>query len=561
MTQDLGGRLPDLLRFAVALCGDGAAAQGLLRQALHRAAAEPGADDVETAVRLTRVWVARGFLAEGMELGAPAAADADRRLPAEPGADDPDARFARLSKLGRAVVVLRFVGGLPVRDIARTVGGTTEGIARYLSEQLIWLGVAAGAGRGARPGSVAAAVAELVDRSVSSSPDAEFDAAVAAVRAALPARFAAADTALAVVGAHGPATDRAVLPLRRPIDMSGLEHAALPPSVADRAAAEPGRAASAADGTVFHEIVGSSSGSANPRRPALRHVHRPAGPDGAPTDDFGVAGPARTSTRRAIADPHAAGAAAERSGSRRVLLALALVVVLAAAILIGVLATHQLSTQHGSRTGRAAAPVPGTLPGTIVLGTWRGSGDDVVTPPVHQVDPGRELALSVRCSGSGPVTVGPVVNTDCSGPVTASVDSGTALRLQVSAPSGTSWRFDLVDQPQSGTDGALVELPNRALTTPPDRALGSHAGTGSADVPLARPGASGPGIVDLRIVVTCTGNGLTISTADGSVDNQYTRTCFPDWSYEFDATSVRVPTTLHVTADPHTSWHLVVVPF
>lgn len=94
------------------------------------------------------------------------------------------------------------------------------------------------------------------------------------------------------------------------------------------------------------------------------------------------------------------------------------------------------------------------------------------------------------CNVPGPVTVGPVVKTDCSGSVTGAVDAGTALRLAVNAGDATSWQFDLVDQSQSGTDGALVELPNPALTTPAAEALGAHQGFGSADVPLARPGAT-----------------------------------------------------------------------
>lgn len=316
------------------------------------------------------------------------------------------------------------------------------------------------------------------------------------------------------------------------------------------------------DGTVFREIVGSA-----PRNAPVQVLKSPGSSltrdDAQPADDFGAIRPANP---KAGPEPRAHDPAAERSGSRLLLL-FALVVVLAVAVIIGVLATHKPSTHHAPATHQAAPRVPRTesvghsLPGTIGLGTWHGSGNDVISPPAQQVDPGRELALTVLCNGPGPVTVGPVVNTDCSGSVTGAVDSGTALRLQVTAPDATSWQFDLVDQPQSGTDGALVELPNPALKASSTQALGMHQGSGSADVSLSRPGAPGQALVDVRIVVTCSGDGLTISSTDGSVANQYTRTCFSGWSYEFDATSVRLPTTLHVTADRQTSWHLVAVPF
>lgn len=170
------------------------------------------------------------------------------------------------------------------------------------------------------------------------------------------------------------------------------------------------------------------------------------------------------------------------------------------------------------------------------------------------------LVGTLVCKGVGPVSVGPVQQTDCTtGAITGSVDPATAIRLQVGAPSATTWKFSLVDEPQTGTNGSLVALPNPALTNPGSEQFGAGASTGSSSVSLHGP--SGPAVSNVRLIVTCNGDGVTMSSDDGSVVNQYTHSCFSGWSYEFDVTDVRLPTTLHVTADARTSWRLVAVPF
>jgi hypothetical protein len=207
-----------------------------------------------------------------------------------------------------------------------------------------------------------------------------------------------------------------------------------------------------------------------------------------------------------------------------------------------------------------SAPVGRALPGTVNLGTWSGTGAGVVATNGHQPGPGHELAITLVCKGVGPVSVGPVQQTDCTtGAITGSVDPATAIRLQVGAPSATTWKFSLVDEPQTGTNGSLVALPNPALTNPGTEQFGAGASTGSSSISLHGP--SGPAVSNVRLIVTCKGDGVTLSSDDGSVVNQYTHSCFSGWSYEFDVTDVRLPTTLHVTADPQTSWRLVAVPF
>lgn len=183
-------------------------------------------------------------------------------------------------------------------------------------------------------------------------------------------------------------------------------------------------------------------------------------------------------------------------------------------------------------------------------------------PGSHAVTSGRQLAVSIACSGTGPVHVGPVTQSECTGDaITTAVSAGATARLQVRAPAGTSWKLSLLDEPATGTDAAIVPLPDAALDTPASGRVGAGKGNGSAAVALSPPGGSGLTLENVRILVTCHGAGVTLSSDDNSVVDRYTHTCFDGWAYEFEVTGVRLPTTLHVTAGPTTTWTLVAVPY
>jgi len=256
--------------------------------------------------------------------------------------------------------------------------------------------------------------------------------------------------------------------------------------------------------------------------------------------------------------------AAGGNTTRRVLAALLAV---AAIILISVgVALVARPSKHPATAPPPAhvstTPIAKTLSGTVGLGTWSGTGNQIITPGSHQPTTGRQLAISVECTGTGPVRVGPVTQAECSGnALTAAVNPAATARLQVSAPAGTSWRFSLLDEPAAGTDAALVALPDSDLDTPASSRVGAGQGNGSAAIALSPPGGSGLTLENVRILLTCHGSGVTLSSDDNSVVDSYTHTCFDGWAYEFDVEGVRLPTTLHVTAAPGTNWHVVALPY
>ncbi|MDQ2797984.1 MAG: hypothetical protein M3Y06_12645 [Actinomycetota bacterium] len=143
MTFDefLSGRLVDLVRFAVVLCGQRATAEQLVADAvLHVYDRQIPIADPETAYAELRVWIVRGYLSEGMRLGAGLATDVDRPIveasQANDDWDDLTARFVTSSKLQRTLAALRYYAGLDVAATASVMGSTPDGISLYLQRVL-----------------------------------------------------------------------------------------------------------------------------------------------------------------------------------------------------------------------------------------------------------------------------------------------------------------------------------------------------------------------------------------------------------------------------------------
>jgi DNA-directed RNA polymerase specialized sigma24 family protein len=320
--------------------------------------------------------------------------------------------------------------------------------------------------------------------------------------------------------------------------------------------------------TVWHTVISDEPGSPDaPGRPPVPPSAAAAGSRRGTAPVRRRPPPARAGKQRAVsAAPTSGLVEAERQSTRRRvdrrIVAVAIAVVAVAAVSVGVALAAGGGSPASTKPSGASKPIGRTLPGTVGLGTWHGKGNQLVTPAAHQVARGRELAVTVECTGTGPVSIGPVTQSQCSsGAVTGSVDPATAVRLQVSAPPTTTWQFSLLDEPQSGTDGSLVALPNPVLNTPASALAGSGSGTGGATVKLDGPGSSAPSVRNVRFVVTCHGSGVSLSSDDGSVVDQYTHSCFANWAYEFDVIDVRLPTTLHVSAAAGTRWRLVALPY
>jgi hypothetical protein len=200
------------------------------------------------------------------------------------------------------------------------------------------------------------------------------------------------------------------------------------------------------------------------------------------------------------------------------------------------------------------------LPGSTVVGEYSGIGPSTVHPPAHELAAGHELAIRAVCQGGGFADVGPVHVPTCTntpvGAVFAEADAGA---LEITAAEGTRWRIAVIDQPKQETNGALQYPAASVLGVPnPPDLLGARSGTGSANVSLARA-VDGLPAAAVRVFLRCRGTGVTLSSSDGRFDGNYTRTCFPGWSYEFDIARTSLPGTVHVAAAPRTTWRLVVV--
>ena len=98
------------------------------------------------------MWVVRGYLSEGMRLGAGPATDVDRPIvdasEADDDWDDLTGRFVTSSKLQRTLAALRYYAGMDVAATASVMGSTPEGIALYLQRVLQDLNVRADDGSG-----------------------------------------------------------------------------------------------------------------------------------------------------------------------------------------------------------------------------------------------------------------------------------------------------------------------------------------------------------------------------------------------------------------------------
>ncbi|MBE7163354.1 MAG: hypothetical protein INR72_19105 [Williamsia herbipolensis] len=197
------------------------------------------------------------------------------------------------------------------------------------------------------------------------------------------------------------------------------------------------------------------------------------------------------------------------------------------------------------------------LPGTVVLGTWSGKGDRTITPKPYTPPAKTEIAVTITCTGDGPVGVDSVTLTGCGGSVTGTVSDPSTLR--VTAPADTTWTFSLVRQPGTYTNGTLVSLPNPLLDETSPDALASHEATGSASVSVpAADGNTAP--ADVEVVLTCSSDNPTVTfSVGGASDRYYTYSCFQGWSYEFDLPQLRLPQTIEVKSNPDTHWRMVVV--
>ena len=604
--DDLAGEPPaESLRLAAMLCGgDRAAAERLAAAVL--AGLPAGAEASELRAELVRAYLANPPVVDHSAgtIEPEPAAELVRR-----GWQGLAHRYARLSRRQRALIALRYHAGLSEAGVADAMGigaGTARGgLARArvalglrpgeppgsahavgsLPEFLALLGgeqgPAAGPERGAmeRPARPGAARPRSSGRRRRAAVPAfrtllpEAGARTVLVEqpagpaAAGPSLAAEPDVVAAPAAAHRPplppAAPRPVPPQRR--RQSNELLADLLDALTGEAIDEPAESAEVAP-PALPEPAAVPGPSAHLEQPS--EAGSAAG-SLAPGEVEPAA--ARVSPPRSRARSHRPPAQRSRRGiARRSWPVLAAVgVVLAGAVTAMVLLIAGPGGGGPSHPGTSSSPttrppvallpnpVGVLLPGAKVVGQYSGTGPATVRAGRPEPGAGRQLTVDALCTGQGPALIGPVVVSSCAGvPVGAVVGAADLTALQVTAAEGTRWRFAVVDEPVHGTNGALQYPVAAALRDPHvPGVLASASGTGSATVALA----GSPGAHNTRLLLTCRGSGVAFASADHRFDGNYTHTCVPGWSYEFDVAGATVPGLLYVTADPGTNWQLVVV--
>lgn len=493
----LSRRLGELLRFAVVLCGDQAEADRIVAAVLVRAFPHWGA--ISGAGRefvLLRTAVTRDYLC------------AERLVPA--GASCAPVGGATVQdRFGRAAAVLSVYSSQTGSEISAALRRPQTAIAGDLAQA-----------RSARWDELFDDLADAATSDVESVVDTVLDELLQTpIQEVDPAEF-----------------ER----------LFGLTVSVEPAAVRERVwapdlSAQQRSGAAAGGGTVLHT--------------------RPVLPEAVPRSP---AKPGRRTRRRGLSAPVRRGIGA--------------LLVIAAATLVLVVSDRQASSgttalrpaDHSpvasvssSPTSPAAPGLPSAtanLSGATVLSQHVGAGSQTVSGGRPGTKRNGQLAISAVCSGPGGASIGSVSVPKCDGTsVVVPVTPAQLESLVVRADPTTTWRFVIVEEPTSDTNGAPRYPADPALrTAPPTARLAQSAGTGSASVDLVS-GTTTSRVEHVRLLLTCTGAGVSFSSTDHSFDGRYTRTCRAGWSYEFDVASALVPDTLTVTAAPDTSWEMAVI--
>lgn len=247
-------------------------------------------------------------------------------------------------------------------------------------------------------------------------------------------------------------------------------------------------------------------------------------------------------------------------GRWTVLASVAACIAVAIAIALGV----HFSGLH-STTPPATKTSPPTVfggrlyPGGKVVAEFEGTGSRKLQLGQYAVPAGSELVVEVQCHGKGWVAIEHLFSAPCSDTASAgrSVQPDTRT-LQLTVGAATTWKVALVVQPNPRMNGS-VGYPDSVFSdgsSADPASLGAGSGRGDGTVTL-RPASPRQGY---QIWLRCTGHGVTITSTSKSVKNDYTKTCFEGWDYQWDVARGTVPTKLTVTASTRTSWEIIVLP-
>ena len=203
------------------------------------------------------------------------------------------------------------------------------------------------------------------------------------------------------------------------------------------------------------------------------------------------------------------------------------------------------------------------LPGTIVIGTYRGTGSRDIEVPHRTVPKYFTYAVYASCSGGKDFEVlGAAVKPACSDTGlfgTTGTPSNGAIPVRTGA--ATSWQVTVVIEPQLRTNGSVQSPVDQNIMSGPDNGL-RHSGTGTDTVHLDGAGSGAPVSTRYTVNLVCHGDGVSLP---GLVDRSGTRgldtrTCFGGRQYVWSDVRLTLPADIRVVASVGTSWTIYLDP-
>ena len=272
----------------------------------------------------------------------------------------------------------------------------------------------------------------------------------------------------------------------------------------------------------------------------------------------------RAEIERRLQEPGGRNRSTEHGSRVRTLVSVAACIVLVVAVAVGV----HLSRTHRSTPPATPPATPGPtvlgapqFPGTIVVAEFHGTGSQTVGVPRRSIPSGSQLAVVVRCHGTGSIAVEgnrteALFSQSCADGLSegGSLDNSDST-VQITAAGNTSWQVALVIQPLSRTNGT-VGSPETGVFASGPTTLGVGTGRGNGTVDLVRPNSTQL----YQLYLTCTGDGVTITSSAQSVQDDYTKTCFDGWTYSWTLPKGTLPAQLHIAASSNTTWTVAVNP-
>jgi hypothetical protein len=239
--------------------------------------------------------------------------------------------------------------------------------------------------------------------------------------------------------------------------------------------------------------------------------------------------------------------------------ALAIAACVAAVLLVAgvALGLSRGGSSHGPADPGATLPVPhSVLPGSVTLGQYSGVGPSSIPLPHYRLPAHFELTAYVTCHGTGGIRISGSASTSCGNDYGRGFSS-SARTLVVAVRAHTVWRLSVVRDPTTRTNGVVVTPANPEFAHPTSAdELGRGSGRGSGAV---RARAALTGDRQPQILLTCHGDGVTITSTRAGFPKVYTHTCFAGSDYEFQLEPGMLPATLRISASAATTWRLIVV--